>query len=103
VVINAGAKVEAFTSALNLLYVPDRKVFGGNVGLSVTVPVGYVDVEATIGIGPLSALREVDGWGLGDIVSKLQLGWQHGEFSHTIYVQAVAPTGRDLLPGNPST
>jgi hypothetical protein len=94
VVINAGANVEIFTSGLNLLFVPDRKVFGGNLGLSVTVPVGHNDVEATIGIGPFGVLREVDGWGLGDIVSKLQLGWQHGEFSQTVYLQAVAPTGR---------
>jgi hypothetical protein len=38
--------------------------------------------------------RSVDGWGFGDVWSKVQLGWQHGEFAHTIYVQAVAPTGR---------
>jgi hypothetical protein len=94
VIINAGAKVDYFTSGTNILYVPERKLFGGNLGLSVTIPTGHVDVEATVG-GPLVTVsREVDGWGLGDIVSKAQLGWQHGEFSHTIYVQAVAPTGR---------
>jgi hypothetical protein len=38
--------------------------------------------------------HEVDGWGLGDVVTRAQLGWQQGDFSHTIYVQAVAPTGR---------
>ena len=91
VVINAGAKVEAFTSGANLLYVPERKLFGGNLGLSVTVPVGHVDIDATLAAGPS---REVDGWGLGDIVSKAQLGWRRGDFSHTVYVQAVAPTGR---------
>ena len=32
--------------------------------------------------------------GLGDVVSKLQLGWQQGAFSHTAYLQVVAPTGR---------
>jgi hypothetical protein len=90
VTINAGAKVEGFTNGYNLLYVPERKLFGGNLGLSVIVPVGHVDIDATI--GPLSAAT--DGWGLGDIVGKAQLGWQRGEFSHTAYVQAVAPTGR---------
>jgi hypothetical protein len=79
VVINAGAKVEFFTSGLNVLYVPDRKLFGGNLGLSVTVPVGHNDVEATLGVGPFTASREVDGWGLGDVVSRAQLGWQQGE------------------------
>ena len=28
VVINAGAEVEVFTSGLNVLHVPDRRVFG---------------------------------------------------------------------------
>src|SRR5262249_40546850 len=40
----------------------------------------------------LSALT--DGWGFGDVTARAQLGWQHGEFSHLVYVQAVAPTGR---------
>ena len=57
------------------------KLFGGNLGLSVTVPVGHVDIDATLAAGPS---REVDGWGLGDIVSKAQLGWQRGDFSHTV-------------------
>jgi hypothetical protein len=43
VVINSGAKVDAFATASNLMYVPDRKLFGGNLGLSVTVPVGHID------------------------------------------------------------
>jgi hypothetical protein len=94
VVLNAGAKVEGFSSAQNLLYVPERKFLGGNLGLSVTIPVGHVDIDATVGVGPFSASRQADGWGFGDILSKAQIGWQHGEFAHTIYVQAVAPTGR---------
>lgn len=94
VVINAGASVDAFTSTLNLLYVPDRKILGGNLGLAVTIPVGHLDLEATVGIGPLALLRQTEGAGLGDVTSRIQLGWQHGEFSHTVYLQAVAPTGR---------
>ena len=94
VVLNAGVNVDFFTSGVNVLYVPETKLFGGNLGLSTTVPVGHDALGATIGVGPLSASRDVDGWGLGDIVSKLQLGWQDGNFSHTLYLQAVAPTGR---------
>ncbi len=94
VVVNAGAKVEAYSSGLNVLYVPQRKLFGGNLGLAVTVPVGHVDLDANVSVGPLTAARGIDGWGFGDIVSRAQHGWQRGEFSHTAYVQAVAPTGR---------
>lgn len=93
-VVNAGAKVEAYSSGLNVLYVPQRKLFGGNLGLAVTVPVGHVDLDADVSVGRLTVSREIDGWGLGDVVSRAQLGWQHGEFSHTAYVQVVAPTGR---------
>ena len=90
--INPGAKLNIFTEATNLLYVPQRKLFGGSMGLSVTVPVAQIDIDATLGRPP-SASRSVDGWGMADVVSRFQLGWQYGEFSHLVYVQAVAPTG----------
>lgn len=72
---------------------PERKVLGGNLGLSISVPAGWADIRADIAIGPLSGSREVSGWGLGDVVPRAQLGWQHGDFAHTVWVQAVAPTG----------
>ena len=71
VTINAGAQVDGFTGATNFLYVPNRKVLGGNLGLSITVPVGHVDLEATVGVGPLVGSRAVDGWGFGDVVPKV--------------------------------
>jgi hypothetical protein len=40
VTLNPGAKVDAFSVATNILYVPERKVLGGNLGLSVTIPSG---------------------------------------------------------------
>jgi len=43
VTLNPGAKVDAFSAATNILYVPERKVLGGNLGLSVTIPVGHID------------------------------------------------------------
>lgn len=93
VTVSAGANVDAFSTGLNLLYVPQQKFFGGSLGLSVTIPVGHVDLDAQL-TSPISVSRGVDGWGLGDIVSKVQLGWQQGTFAHTAYIQAVAPTGR---------
>ena len=97
VTIGAGAHVRFETAAINGLYVFDHKVLGGNLGISATVPVGFMSLDATV--GPIS--RSIAGGGLGDIVSKIQLGWQHGEFSQTIYVQAVAPTGRYETGFNP--
>jgi hypothetical protein len=94
VILNAGATIDFFMSTLNVLYVPERKVFGGNLGLSVSVPAGWIGLDANIAVGPLAGSRDVSGWGLGDIVPRAQLGWQHGDFAHTVWVQAVTPTGR---------
>lgn len=93
VTLDAGAKVKFFQQAINGLYIPERKVLGGRLGLSVTVPVGHIDLDATI-VGPIPISRETSGWGLGDITTRAQLGWQDGSFSHLAYVQVVAPSGR---------
>src|SRR5262245_35562562 len=95
--LNPGAKVNLFFEATNILYVPQTKIFGGTMGLSLTVPVVRTELEATLG-GPLGLSRSVEGWGMGDTVPRFQLGWQDGGFSHLIYVQVVAPTGH-LEPG----
>ncbi len=96
VTLNVGSKVDFFQSALNGLYVPDRTVLGGHLGLSVTVTVGHVDMKADVTATPggVGIERQTSGWGLGDITTRLQLGWQEGDFAHTAYVQAVAPSGR---------
>ena len=97
-ILNAGAKVQFLSAAENGLYVPDMDVFGGHLGLSVTVPVGQIELRANV--GPVAA--STDGGGLGDITSKLQLGWTEGAFSQTFYVQAVAPTGRYAVGFSPN-
>jgi hypothetical protein len=93
--LNAGAKVDFFNEAVNGLYVPDRTVLVGHLGLSVTVPVGHIKIDASI-TGPLGNTFEdgTAGGGLGDITTRAQLGWQEGDFAHTAYVQIVAPSGR---------
>jgi hypothetical protein len=93
VTLNAGAKLDFFGSDLNVLYVPDRKLLGGNLGLSVTIPAGYINIDASIGAGSLAASREVNGWGFGDVIPRVQLGWQHGDFAHTVYLEGIITTG----------
>lgn len=95
VTLNAGARVDFFQAFINGLYVSDQKVLGGNFGLSVTIPTGHIRMNAEVSAPPLPAVeRETSGWGLGDITTKAQLGWQVGNFAHTAYVQVVAPSGR---------
>jgi hypothetical protein len=95
VTLNVGSKVEFFQAALNGLYVPDQTVWGGHLGLSVTVPLGHNDIKAGV-TGPLGNTieEETSGGGLGDITTRAQLGWQEGDFAHIAYVQVVAPSGR---------
>jgi hypothetical protein len=94
VVLNAGAKADVVSTDLNLLYVPDRKLLGGNFGLSITVPSAWVDYRAGVEVLSQGFSREVSGWGMGDVIPRVQLGWQHGDFAHTVYLEAIAPTGR---------
>lgn len=95
VTLDLGMKAEFFSQAVAGVYVPDRKVLGGNLGLTLIVPVGHINLEADI-TGPLGNTIEekTSGWGLGDVNARIQLGWDVGDFSHTIYLQGVFPTGR---------
>ena len=93
VTLNPGAKINLFSSGLNLLYVPATKVFGGNLGLSVTIPFGYIDADAFITTSSAAAFRDVNGWGFEDVIPRVQLGWQQGAFAHTVYLEYISTTG----------
>jgi hypothetical protein len=93
VTVNAGAKADIFSTAVNILYVPDRKVFGGNLGLSMTVPALWVDYRAGVEVQSQGFSRNVSGWGMGDVIPRVQLGWQRGDFAHTVYLEVITPTG----------
>jgi hypothetical protein len=93
-VLDLGLDVDFFSAGVNGVYVPDRTILGGRPAISVTLPVGYIDLKAGAEVGARAGTREVDGFGLGDMVARAQLGWENGDFSHLVYVQGVAPTGR---------
>ena len=38
VTINAGTELEGFSNGWNVLYIPQRKLFDGNIGMAVTSP-----------------------------------------------------------------
>lgn len=89
-----GLEVDFLNAAVNGVYVPNSTLLGGRPAISVTVPAGYIDLVANASIAGLSATREVEGGGLGDIALRTQLGWAHGDFSHLVYLQGALPTGR---------
>jgi hypothetical protein len=92
---SAGVKADIDLNQTNFLYVPNIKVLEGYLGVSLTVPAGYVDYTAS-GTGPRgnTVSDETRGTGLGDFVYQAQLGWDKGDFSNSFYFLIVAPTGR---------
>ena len=45
IVLNAGNKIDYFTSALAALYVPERKVLGGNLGSQSACPLAMSPLQ----------------------------------------------------------
>jgi hypothetical protein len=88
-----GAKVDFFSTGLNVLYAPDTKILDGQFAFSVNIPTGHVDLDANAATGGLAGSRSVSGWGFGDMSARAQLGWTIGEFSDTFAVTGWAPTG----------
>lgn len=101
--LQTGARLSFFQQATNGMYVPEQKILGGNLGISVTIPFGHIDLDAFV-TGPLGNTfhANTSGWGLGDITTRLQLGWQEGTFAHTAYIQVVAPSGRYAVGFEPN-
>ena len=92
---NAGVKADLFFDGVNILYVPNAKILDGEIGLSVTAPAGYVNYDASV-LGPRGNIvtAQTNGTGYGDMVLRVQLGWTSGDFSQTVHLMYVAPTGR---------
>jgi hypothetical protein len=102
--IDVAMEIKKFVSgSANLLYVPEKTFLGGRPGLSMTVPFGFIDIQAQA-TGPLGNTVELatNGWGLGDMVPRMQLGFDNGDFHHTFYVQGLLPTGRYEKGFNPN-
>jgi hypothetical protein len=90
--LDLNARKTAFPTLVNLLWVLPVDVMGGRLGISGTMPFASftrLGVEVP-GLGQAA----VRGWGIGDASVKAQLGWTHGEFSHTVSTSAWFPTGR---------
>lgn len=102
--IEAGAEAGFFQSGLNLLQVPEGSFLGGTLGLSATVGVGNIDLEAELSAGGGPGIEaETSGWGLLDTWLKAQVGWSEGTFFHTAYISALLPTGTYEPGFSPST
>ena len=83
----------AFYASLAALYVPDLQVLGGRVGLSAGSSYNFTGLDARA-VGSSNTAASVDGWGLGDTVLRVQIGWTHKIWSNTFYLTEWIPTGR---------
>jgi hypothetical protein len=100
-VATLGLDVKFLQQQYNFMYVPTAQFLGGQLGLSVNVPAGCVNLDAAIVI-IRSRSESVSGCGFGDMWARAQLGWHLGDFLHTIYVTGFAPTGRYDTGFNPN-
>jgi hypothetical protein len=65
-VFELGMKLDLLQAALNGVYVPNRTLLDGRPAISVTVPTGYVDMEANVSVGglPRRARSMASGWAM---------------------------------------
>lgn len=97
-IVAGGVDADAFYNIPTLLWVLPQKIFGGNLALSVTTPIGWKDVSADLSLtGPggttISANLADDDLALGDPVLGATLGWHEGNFHWNLGALYNAPAG----------
>ena len=84
------------------LWVPETKILGGQLGLSLRSSFNYAWAHGVV-TGLIAEDKTVAGWGLGDTIPRAQLGWTAGGWSNTLYVTGWLPTGRYQRGFEPNT
>jgi hypothetical protein len=101
-VIIADVEAQPFALAFAALWVPQIKVLGGNLGLSVGSAEKFAWAHGEVR-GLINFEKTVEGWGFGDTTARAQLGWTSGDWSNTLYLTTWFPTGRYQRGFNPNT
>ena len=91
-----------FTTMYAALWVPETKILGGQLGLSLRSSYNYAWAHGVV-TGLIAEDKTVAGWGLGDTIPRAQLGWTAGGWSNTLYVTGWLPTGRYQRGFEPNT
>src|SRR5215469_12666167 len=74
-------------------WVTKHKLFGGNYGFGVAVPLGYVRVD--VGVPPIGVDASTSAFGFGDaILVPALIAWHSGDFHSNFAVSVFAPTGQ---------
>lgn len=96
--LSGGVKADAYYKLLTLLWVAPGQVLGGNLGFSVTAPIGWKEVGAGASLtgprgGVISANINESDTGFGDPVLGATLGWHAGNWHWNIGALYNAPLG----------
>ena len=91
-----------FLSGFGSLWVPETKVLGGHLGLSLGSSYNFVQAHGVV-TGLTNFAKTIEGSGWGDTTARAQLGWTSGTWSNAFYLTSWFPTGRYELGFQPNT
>jgi hypothetical protein len=96
------AEKRPYSIGFAALWVPQTKILGGNLGLSLGSADNFAWAHGVVR-GLINAEETVHGWGFGDTTARVQLGWTSGAWSNTLYLTNWIPTGHYQRGFNPNT
>ena len=91
--VEANADVTLVYNYISFLYKPENKFLGAPMAFAVTQPIGYVDVDASVRVGPLSANLSDDHTGLGDTTLSFILYGNRDKLHYSLSNYLVMPIG----------
>ena len=71
-----------FSAAVAALWVPQAKILGGQIGLSLASSYNFAWAHGVV-TGLINVEETMEGWGLGDTTPRAQIGWTSGAWSNT--------------------
>jgi len=86
------AEARPYALGFAALWVPQTKILGGNLGLSLGSADNFAWAHGVL-TGLINAEETVQGWGFGDTTARAQLGWTSGALSNTLYLTTGSPPG----------
>jgi len=91
--VEAQADVTLVYDYISFLYKPESKFFGAPMAFAVTQPIGYVDVDADIRVGPSTTNLSDDQTGIGDTTLSFILYGNRDQLHYSLGNYLVMPVG----------
>ena len=91
--VEANADVTLVYDYISFLYKPETKFLGAPMAFAVTQPIGYVDVDADIRVGPSTTNLSDDQTGIGDTTLSFILYGNRDQLHYSLGNYLVMPVG----------